>query len=133
MFGAYPKSYGEMLQKMLRYNFMGTTVMLFVCNQSAPSVNSTFSHIKELFPLLNYAFYLVLAAFTAWVVHMVKLHDRVSDLLSLRKRFDVDEILVPLARSVGLAVTSETRECFHENRENLMYKVFYKYATTSKL
>ena len=62
---------------------------------------------------------------------MTKLHDRLSDILHIRERFDISHILFPLALASGAACTVEQIWKIKRNRQDLMYKVFYKYASSS--
>ena len=59
---------------------------------------------------------------------IIKLHDRLSDLLGLRERIDVDQILLPLAKGTGVALSADSRERLVKHRHKLMKNAFYKYA-----
>ncbi len=58
---------------------------------------------------------------------IVKLHDRISDLLCIRACFDRNRILIPLAE--GVNVDPATLDLgSRSDQKGLMYRVFYKYA-----
>jgi hypothetical protein len=69
----------------------------------------------------------VLAAFS----RIFKLHDRISDIFLIRQRFDVSEILFPLAIGSGASLNIDQIRTFKKERNSLMYKVFYKYASST--
>ena len=73
----------------------------------------------------------VLAVALAWTVitRLVKLHDRVSDVLGLRKRFDIQHILKPMATAVGVSLSAKQEIAMKCSRRRLMSDAFYKYAS----
>ncbi len=73
---------------------------------------------------------LALALLVALASHIVQLHDRVSDVLGIRRRFDVNKILVPLAMLVGLKLTPDQIRIVRSKRDSLMREVFYRYASS---
>lgn len=75
--------------------------------------------------------FLLPAVLIALFARVIKLHNRVSDLLGIRTRFDVDEILRPLAEGSGFAVGSLNLDSLRKNRQNLMERAFYRYASYS--
>jgi hypothetical protein len=62
---------------------------------------------------------------------MFKLHDRISDVFLIRQRFDISEILLPLAIGSGASLNTDQIRRIRKDRESLMYKVFYKYASST--
>jgi hypothetical protein len=66
----------------------------------------------------------------AFISRLFKLHDRVSDALGIRRRFDRTEILLPMAAASGASLTVDQIEQFGAERGALMGKVFYKYASS---
>lgn len=73
--------------------------------------------------------YVIPALVLALSFRIFKVHDRISDLFGIRRRFDVHEILVPLAGEVGVAVSVEKAKRMAEKRDDLMREVFYRYAS----
>jgi hypothetical protein len=71
------------------------------------------------------------AFFFAVLSRVVKLHDRLSDILFIRQRFDVGAILLPLAVGSGADLRVDAIRRIKQQRESLMYKTFYKYASSS--
>ena len=75
--------------------------------------------------------YIVLAFLIAWIARVSKLHDRISDCFGIRERFDLHEILIPLANGVGVLVDLDKRKRVLAVRNDLMRRVFYKYASST--
>lgn len=71
------------------------------------------------------------ALLVAILSRIFKLHDRISDVLNIRQRFDVGEILFPLAMGSGASLSVDQVRKIKKDREPMMYKVFYKYASSS--
>src|SRR6516164_4527474 len=70
------------------------------------------------------------AALVAGFSYAAQLHDRVSDLFKIRHRFDLGSILFPLALLVGTKFSAMQLNAVDANRNTLMHKVFYKYASS---
>lgn len=74
---------------------------------------------------------LIAAAVLAGLCRAFKLHDRLSDLFRIRHRFDVKEILLPLASASGKALSINQQAAVETKRRDLMGQVFYKYASST--
>lgn len=72
--------------------------------------------------------YVVIPVVFAVLARAVYLHDKISDLLGLRRRFDTEHILFPIAASVGVRLTKQSKDRLTVLRKKAMYKVFYRYA-----
>lgn len=60
---------------------------------------------------------------------IVKLHDRISDVLGIRKRYDYENIILPLYEGVNaLHIVHCDPEKIHESRARIMRSVFYRYT-----
>lgn len=74
---------------------------------------------------------MILPAFgMALVSRVIKLHDRLSDLFGIRRRFDRQEILLPLASASGAALTPTQLDRVDASGSDLMGKVFYAYVSS---
>jgi len=60
---------------------------------------------------------------------VVKLHDRVSDLFGVRRRFDISEILIPICGQLDKKLTFERRDQLAQERHQWMDRLFYAYAS----
>jgi hypothetical protein len=63
------------------------------------------------------------------VSRMVKLHNVVSTIFGIRRRFDVEHVLLPLALATGVKLKPSQIRNLARNRADLMAKVFYAYAS----
>jgi len=132
---ALPEDYPEMLPKIWSVVFVAALAATWLIASLVPSVGE----FMRATPLTIKVFdndvavaYLVVAIVVSAVFHMVRLHDRVSDLLDVRLRFDVDHILVPLADGVGVSANDDFRLRLRAKRDDLMYGCFYRYASSTK-
>ena len=90
-------------------------------------INVDLEFVKEV-KLLGY---LLPGAAVALVARVIRLHDRVSDLLRIRQRFDIREIILPLASTSGFPVCTLSRNQLRASRRRLMRRVFYRYASST--
>ena len=108
---------------------------LVLLRQQFASVNNLLEPLSIPIPLvggLSLPLGTVLPAFLlATLSRIFKLHDRISDLFLIRQRFDVSEILFPLAIGSGASLNGDQIRAIKRDRESLMYKVFYKYASST--
>jgi hypothetical protein len=91
-------------------------------------IGRALSHIPghDSFNLLEFFIAIVLA----WVSHAIQLHNRLSDAFGIRNRFDRNYILLPLAVLTGVQLSPIKLNALKANRELLMEKVFYRYASS---
>lgn len=73
---------------------------------------------------------LVVALVAALVAFAIRFHDRISDILGIRRRFDRDRILLPLAQLVEVNLTSAQKVRLMSKRHSVMRDVFYKYTSS---
>lgn len=132
-----PKNYSEMLTRIMIFTFFISLVLVAVVAHDLPSVWRplhpswlTFSiealGLKDVPPA-----YVIVAFLISFVARITKLHDRVSDVFGIRERFDLHEILTPLAGGVGIPIDLARIEKFTERRRQIMGDVFYKYASST--
>lgn len=129
---AQPESYSDMLERI----FAMTVVSGFVCTvilaSASPAVRAMLDSIKteaEIGPIKGLkSLYVLIPIAIALVSRVVRLHDRLSDLLHLRISFDTRYILFPIASLSGLKLDQNTKQCIRSVRVPAMYKVFYPYA-----
>lgn len=135
-----PKSYEDMLKKLAGFAFYEVYLLTFLLRdieaiasglrqlETSGAIGAWISTIPGE-KTLNVAG-LMLALFVAFLSHLLPLHNRVSDLLGIRKRFDKTYILVPLAKLVGVTLTLVQTQKLIANRHDLMQATFYKYASS---
>jgi len=74
---------------------------------------------------------LIVAVLVAVLCHVAQLYNRISDLFGIRRRFDRDHILVPLATRAGVGRAQEKVESILKIRHSVMDDVFYRYASST--
>jgi hypothetical protein len=139
-FFATPRTYSEVLSKLAGFAFYESYfITLFL--RDIPEVNDllraaeSYGHFGKAISSLSdpstiNAAGLVVAIGCAIISHFVHLHDRISDILGIRHRFDQEKILLPLAQLVGVNLSSSQRDALRQQRDRLMHAVFYPYASS---
>jgi len=125
-------SYKEMLAKIAIFTFVSTVAALGLLSYQIPEVSSFFRQWPVKIPVEGLELPLIIlvsALVVATVARIIKLHDRISDILGLRRRFDVAHILSPMASSVGVTVNESVLKA---RRREIMRKVFYRYASSGQ-
>jgi hypothetical protein len=137
---ATPTNYALVLQKLAGFAFWETYVIT-VFLRDIPQIGTAFRSAESYgnlgiiigaFPhsdALNISG-LAIALAVALLTRAMRLHDRISDVLGIRKRFDRTHILLPLARLVGQNLTSPQRHALVTIQEDLMRDLFYRYASS---
>jgi hypothetical protein len=130
----------QTLKRLASFAFYETYIITLTL-RSNPEVNRHLAHFEnwgaigkvvaiiphhEVLNLSGIAIALVVAILT----HMLHFHDRISDVFGIRRRFDRIHILVPLAKCVGSSVTIQKIAAIKAGRDQLMHKVFYRYASS---
>jgi hypothetical protein len=135
-----PTNYAEMLKKLASFLFCEVWIAtyflrqiasvgnLFVSIESAPPIGDVVSLIPR-HEHLNITG-IGIAFLVAGVSHAFQLHDKISDLFGIRRRFDQRYILLPLADLVGVTLTSEQQIALMSQRDEIMHRVFYKYTSS---
>lgn len=132
-----PKNYNEMLTKIMSFTFCISLVFVAVVAHSWPTLWN-FLHPRwltfniDVLGLKNIpATYLIAAFVISLTARISKLHDRVSDLFGIRERFDLHEILTPLACGVGIPIDLRWRDRLMQHRHQIMSDIFYRYASST--
>lgn len=133
---AAPKDYAEMLNKIMFYTYFGSLGCTVLIGMVSPEISTflnkfTITVNVIVFDKLPIA-YAIVPLVIALAARISKLHDRISDLFRIREVFDIQEILIPLAGGVGVPVDIKMLAVLKQQRDQLMYKVFYKYASSTK-
>ena len=135
-----PKNYDHILKKLASFAFY-ETYLITLALRANPRFDALFAGVESWGPIgkvtsiiphhevLN-LFGLVVAFAVAILTHTFQFHDRVSDVLGIRRRFDLKYILVPLARLVGSVITKHEEVKIDEHRDQLMRAVFYRNASS---
>lgn len=127
------KSYSEMLTKVATWTFFVSLAVTVVLRVRWPLIDAGLGTLSPQIPVAGVELPLgtLAPAFVmALISRVVKLHDRLSDLLGIRRRFDRQEILLPLAAMSGAILTPTQVERIDAARNNLMGQIFYAYASS---
>jgi hypothetical protein len=135
------KNYDEILKKLASFAFYETYIITFLLRAN-PRVDGFFKTIESWGPIgkalatiphfevLNLSG-IVIAFAVAVLTHTFQLHDRISDVFGIRRRFDRKIILIPLFRRIGCVVSKGREAKIAQQRDELMHAVFYKYASSA--
>lgn len=129
-----PKDYSEMLTKIAFGTFVVALFATYVARKQVPEIDAALKPYDlkaKVFELEIAIGYVLPAAAVAIISRAIKLHDRISDLLGIRRRFDIAEILLPLARGAGVPVDADKEARIEKARGSLMVSCFYAYASST--
>jgi len=140
-FFSVPKNYDDVLKRLASLAFYEIYVITLIMRDDR-NFDTLFRKLESWGPigkivvtiphnnvwnLTGIVIALMIAAFS----YIFQFHDRISDAIGIRRRFDRDQILFPLAQRVGVVLNKQRNEKIVENRDRLMRAVFYKYASSS--
>jgi fatty acid desaturase len=129
------KDYSGMLRRIACAAFVVCMLIAYLVlppsstavHQSLESLNlpmpSEFLGFKGLLPL-----YFIVGVAGLLVSRVLHLHNLLSDWLGIRKRFDCEFILRPLAERIGINLSEASINAIEKNRTILMQRAFYEYA-----
>ena len=131
---AQPKTYSEMLAKIAIFTggtaFLLTLLIAWHSPPIARALDALNIDVKIwVFDKVQLG-WVIPAFLIALLSRIIKLHDRISDAFRLREKFDLLEILVPLAGGVQVAVDSALLSKLRQKRDHVMREVFFKYASS---
>lgn len=126
-----PESYNDVLSRI----FVATLICSFVCTGVLAINSPSFTALLEAWGveaefagLTNIkALYVFVPLAAAAVSRIFRIHDKISDAFGIRRDFDVEYILIPLAEGTG--VSTINRSDFISSRKQLMAQTFYRYAS----
>ena len=130
-FFSTPTNYAEMLRKLAGFAFYQVLAITFFLSQ-IPQIGSGLRAFDALIPMAAdyHLTAVIIALIAALISNILPLHDRLSDLCGIRRRFDKRHIMIPLAERVGVQFTGEQLELLDQNRHHIMREVFYKFASS---
>jgi hypothetical protein len=127
-----PKDYGEMLNKIGLFTFFVALGLTWFVAEKVTSIHAALNARTTTFEVASLhvpILYALCAAIIAVIARFTRLHNQLSDLFKIREQFDVNKILIPLARVVNLIVGVEFVRNLRMNRNLLMQRTFYVYAS----
>jgi hypothetical protein len=126
--------YPGMLNKISTCTFFVALLLVWLVRVRVPAIDNVLVPLALPIPVVGVNFQLgtVFPAFLiAFLSRIVKLHDRISDVLRIRYRFDVEAILLPLAIGSSATLKADVVRKIRQQRQPLMYKTFYEYASST--
>lgn len=130
-----PENYKEMLQKIALFTCISAFIHLFLLSKEIQKVKEFINWNDKLtldlsiisLPIIFVGIGLGIGVLSL----MLHLHDRISDVLQIRKNFDVKYVLKPMLIQSNASRGRNYIGIIKENRKILMGDVFYKYATST--
>jgi len=123
-----------MLDKVSLFNFFGGIILFYVLGLNIPEVGRLlYSYNFDLevagskFTFLNVAIPFIVAM----ISRIIKLHDKISDLLRIRERYDINCVIKPIILGVNKN-PSEFLSTITIQRREILEKIFYKYTSTDQ-
>lgn len=128
-----PDSYSDMLQRIFVMSIVTGIICTFILADASPALKGILDSVKTeadigLMKGLK-ALYVFIPLLVAFFSRVMKLHDRISDVFRIRYVFDTKFILYPLAEGSGITLTEALKKKIAQNRNRIMYAVFYPYAS----
>ena len=74
---------------------------------------------------------IAIALAISFIAYVAQLHDRLSDRLRIRARFDFANILLPFIALTGVRLTTPKLNVLANQRVSLMNQLFYRYASST--
>lgn len=130
-----PENYKEMLDTIGWYTFSFLVLYMLIIRANISSIDSFLTKFEPNFniPILgiNFEFFTVfIPVFLAVFSRSIKLHDKLSNRLGIRSKFDVDHVLKRYLEKLG--INNITDDELQKNRSNLMGRVFYEYTSSTE-
>ena len=128
------ENYSKMIEKISKTVFMFSLLLLYciscVNNEFKEFMESiSFEVTYEIFGVeLNLALF-YLPIIMGLLEHVFKIHDKVSDLLKIRKTYDKHVIINGLIKKTGASVS--VKKCKGKLISKLMSKTFYEFASST--
>jgi len=128
-----PENYSDILKRI----FAATLTAGVLCTFALAAVSPTARRFLESWQTETSigildgvkALYILIPLLIAVMSRVFRLHDRISDFLGIRKRFDLKYILKPLAQGIGIPVSGPNWNRIEERRKTAMTRTFYRYAS----
>jgi len=123
-----------MLNRIAVFNFLVSVLAVYLLRSRIKSLDMLLSRLPETVEIIGMKLSVgtpLLALLVAVLSRAIKLHDRLSDLFRIRRNFDIQEILIPMAQKTVGPVSDHLARQIERYREHLMGKVFYEFASSS--
>ena len=124
-----PISYAAVLRQLALITFGYLCFCFWLLSELEPSLKTNAGPLIEVafLKISIPAFWLIFALAAALIFRLTKLHDRVSDIVGIRFRYDLKYVLLPLFSGTHIPEDLRTSPKLFANRTKLMRAIFYKY------
>jgi hypothetical protein len=127
--------YSKMMMRIMVSTFALSVLAFWVLRARIPELDATLAaHLPtvtiKIFDLPIPLGTLLPAAMISVLFRVFRVHDRISDVLGIRQRFDAKHILHPLAVGALGHVSDTEMKRIEDARHDLMSRVFYRYASS---
>jgi hypothetical protein len=123
--------YHTMLNRIFWFTTASAVIGTVLLRSFVPNIDAALAYLDvkiEVYGIKIPLGYVVPGLLIGLLARIVRLHDRISDILGIRRRFDVTFILEPLARAVGISQKDVSN--VKSRRSELMGAAFYRYASS---
>lgn len=124
-----------MLNNIAIYTFLTISIILLVLSNRIEEIENLLNLVPinitisdNDFPILAVIFALFIAIFS----RVVKLHDKISNILRIRHYYDIIVIIYPILKEVIKYKESGLLKIIFSDRNQIMYNIFYKYASSNR-
>jgi hypothetical protein len=128
-----PESYSDMLKRIFAATVTVGVLCTFALAAVSPAVRTFLEswNAETSIGILDSvkALYVLIPLLLAILARVFLLHDKISDLLRIRRRFDLENILRPLAEGIGFPTAGPKWEQIEGDRDLAMRRTFYRYAS----
>lgn len=133
-------SYSGMLNKIAVGHFFYVTIAIYLLNSHVAPFREFFEAVFATVLTVGKDVEIkgievpigVIAVSFIWTLfsRIVKLHDIISDILKIRKIFELNYIIYPILKKVGFEIDEKKTKKLIEKRHNVMDEIFYEYASS---
>ncbi|MBN2297036.1 MAG: hypothetical protein JXM72_00495 [Deltaproteobacteria bacterium] len=127
-----PADYSEILQRVFWFSFATGILCTVMLAKGSPAVQALIDSVvteADIGPIKGIkVLYVLIPGVIAVFSRVIKLHDRISDVLRIRFIFDTRYFLYPLCQGVGLELNDTRKAAIDKTRDDSMYQTVYKYA-----
>jgi uncharacterized membrane protein len=128
-----PESYSDILKRIFWVTLGTGVICTSILSTISPDVHALLAPLDaeiKIGPIEKVKASLVLIPFlVALISRALVLHDKISDFLHIRARFDVEYLLKPLVNGVGLSLSEQESKVLEVRRTAAMRKMFYPFAS----
>ena len=131
------KNYEDTLYRLAYLCFFQVLIISFLLRQD-PNVDSFFSNIEthilgelwEEYIKIPNQLGVIASLALAVLTRVFHFHNLLAKFFKIRRKFDYEYIVKPLAENSGVSLTPEKKLKLLENRNDVMREIFYKYASS---